>query len=104
MYSDIKYKVFCETLICRAPYLDTAWNLREKIESSLQERSSDQNANETRGKTRHGLPGKFPTRRRARVLFTDELPHVASVLLIRTVDYELRAVIYNTYTDVATAE
>lgn len=84
-HPDIKYRVFYL-------FFDrlTAWNPREKIESSLQERSSDQNANEIRGKTRHGLPGKFPTRR-ARVLFTDELPHVASVLLIRTVDYELRA-------------
>lgn len=48
------------------------------------------NVNEIRGKTRHGVLGKFPTRR-ARVLFTDELPHVASALLIRIVDYELRA-------------
>jgi len=36
-----------------------------------------------------------------RVLFTDELPHVTSVLLIRTVDYELRADI-TIRTDVAT--
>lgn len=45
------------------------------------------NVNEIRGKIQHGLPSKFPTRR-ARVLFTDELSHV---LLIRIVDYELRA-------------
>jgi len=46
---------------------------------------------EIHGKTRHGLPGKFPTRR-ACVLFTDELVcrRVALVLLVRSVDYELR--------------